>query len=66
MSSFKLATLSGALLAAAQAGEAASAISVDPASRMFIDAEGRSVLFHGVNVVYKVDPYIPSTGDFDP
>ena len=33
---------------------------------MFVDAEGRSVLFHGVNVVYKVDPYIPSTGDFDP
>ena len=23
------------------------------------------MIFHGVNVVYKVDPYIPSTGDFD-
>ena len=33
---------------------------------MFIDEDGRSVLFHGVNVVYKVPPYIPSTEDFDP
>ena len=33
---------------------------------MFIDEDGRSVLFHGVNVVYKVAPYIPSTEDFDP
>jgi aryl-phospho-beta-D-glucosidase BglC (GH1 family) len=24
------------------------------------------VLFHGVNVVYKMDPYIPSQGAFDP
>ena len=33
---------------------------------MFIDVDGRTVLFHGVNVVYKVPPYIPSTGAFDP
>ena len=33
---------------------------------MFIDAEGRTMIFHGQNVVYKVDPYIPSEGDFDP
>ena len=35
-------------------------------SRMFIDVDGRTVLFHGVNVVYKVPPYIPSNGAFDP
>jgi len=30
------------------------------------DGENRSVLFHGVNVVYKVPPYIPTTdGAFD-
>ena len=46
--------------------ESASAISINPDTRMFVDAEGRSVLFHGVNIVYKVDPYIPSIGDFDP
>jgi len=40
-------------------------IDIDSGSRTFKDAEGRQVLFHGVNVVYKVDPYIPSDGDFD-
>lgn len=25
-----------------------------------IDGAGRSTIFHGVNVVYKVDPYIPT------
>lgn len=30
------------------------------------DVHGRSTLFHGVNVVYKIDPYIPSQTDFDP
>jgi len=29
------------------------------------DEANRSVLFHGVNVVYKVDPYIPPTEVFD-
>ena len=33
---------------------------------MFIDDDGRAVLLHGVNVVYKVPPYIPSDGAFDP
>jgi hypothetical protein len=31
-----------------------------------IDSLGRTVLFHGVNVVYKIDPYIPSQEEFDP
>jgi hypothetical protein len=39
---------------------------MDPATRMMRDADGAAVIFHGVNVVYKVDPYIPSNGDFDP
>jgi endoglycosylceramidase len=30
------------------------------------DSYGRSVIFHGVNVVYKVDPYIPDQTKFDP
>ena len=34
--------------------------------RHFITEDQRQVLFHGVNVVYKVDPYLPSTeGAFD-
>ena len=40
-------------------------INVDSANRMFIDGQGRQVIFHGVNVVYKVDPYIPGETDFD-
>jgi endoglycosylceramidase len=27
---------------------------------------GRSKIFHGVNIVYKVSPYIPSSDKFDP
>ena len=42
-----------------------SKIAIDPESRQFIDENGRSVLFHGVNIVYKVAPYIPSDGAFD-
>ena len=33
---------------------------------MFKDASGRTILFHGVNVVYKVPPYIPDMETFDP
>lgn len=41
-------------------------ISVDPKTRQFVDENNRAVLFHGVNVVYKMDPFIPSQGEFDP
>ena len=44
----------------------ANQVTINPETRMFIDAEGRSMIFHGQNVVYKVDPYIPSDGGFDP
>ena len=30
-----------------------------------MDTFGRTTLLHGVNVVYKVSPYIPSDGAFD-
>jgi endoglycosylceramidase len=43
-----------------------SRISVNPETRQFVDESGRSVLFHGVNVVYKVAPYIPIQDVFDP
>lgn len=33
---------------------------------MFQDEYNRSVIFHGVNIVYKQDPYIPDTSKFDP
>jgi len=60
MNSLKLAAIgTAAMMADARIG-------VNPATRQFVDDEGRSVIFHGVNVVYKMDPYIPSTGEFDP
>lgn len=47
----------------AQTGE----ITVNTTSRFMIDGARRSTIFHGVNVVYKVDPYLPTTNStFDP
>ena len=40
-------------------------ISINPQARQMIDESRRSVIFHGVNVVYKVDPYIPDRENFD-
>ena len=40
-------------------------VDIDNVNRIFVDQTGRQVLFHGVNVVYKVDPYIPTIGEFD-
>ena len=44
-------------------------ISINPQalnSRLMQDEAGRSVLFHGVNIVYKVHPYIPQRDEFEP
>ena len=43
-------------LCVAQLGE----ITVNPNTRFMVDKLGRSIIFHGVNVIYKVDPYIPT------
>ena len=45
---------------------ALSQVTVNPEIRMFQDPDGRAMIFHGQNVVYKTDPYIPSDGEFDP
>jgi hypothetical protein len=47
----------------AQTGE----IAVNTTSRYMIDGARRTTIFHGVNVVYKISPYIPTTNStFDP
>ena len=46
--------------------DAVSKLSIDSANRVFTDAEGRQVIMHGVNVVYKMPPYIPEDTGFDP
>lgn len=40
-------------------------IAVNTQTKSLVDEYGRDVLFHGVNVVYKIAPYIPSDGEFD-
>lgn len=39
---------------------------VNPDTKFFVAEDGRTLLFHGVNVVYKVPPYIPITTEFHP
>ena len=39
--------------------------SIDPSTIHFSDEYGRSIIFHGVNVVYKIHPFKPSTTTFD-
>lgn len=41
-------------------------IRVDPNSQHFVDEYGRVRIFHGVNVVYKVPPFLPNLTHFDP
>ena len=62
MKRIALALCSCAALVASQSGK----ISLNTATRQFQDQQGRSVIFHGVNMVYKIPPYIPSNGKFDP
>eukprot|EP01133_Synstelium_polycarpum_P009144 gene9144-10727_t len=41
-------------------------ISVDVNTQSLVDEVGRVRIFHGVNVVYKIFPWHPSTDGFDP
>lgn len=44
----------------------ASTVLVDPSSQHFITPDGRVLIMHGVNAVYKVPPYVPPTSFCDP
>lgn len=44
---------------------AARDVWIDPNDRVLRDKDQRHVVFHGVNVVYKVAPYIPESDVFD-
>ena len=61
---FRLSAIASSILA--MQATALDQVTVNPETRMFEDPEGRTLIFHGQNVVYKTDPYIPSDGDFDP
>ena len=40
-------------------------IKINPETNQFIDSFGRTRIFHGVNAVYKLPPYVASTDKFD-
>jgi endoglycosylceramidase len=44
----------------------AATFRVDPDSGFFVDDVGRVRVFHGVNVVHKIPPFLPSASGFDP
>ncbi|KAA0175504.1 hypothetical protein FNF27_02915 [Cafeteria roenbergensis] len=47
--------------------EAAISAAVDPSSQSFVLPDGRTAVFHGLNAVYKLPPYIPCWDcGFDP
>ena len=41
-------------------------IYVDPLNNRFVDQNGTTHVFHGVNAVYKLPPFYPITSHFDP
>lgn len=58
---FKKSLLSSAVAVAS----ASTGIYVDPSTMTIRDGFDRQTVFHGVNVVYKQKPYIPTTDKFD-
>lgn len=62
---FNSKTFIGSLLATAACAQIdiTGPISIS-SEQTIVDSEGRQLIMHGVNAVYKVDPYIPSNGTF--
>ena len=59
----------GLIAAAGIVTQTHASVLIDTKNRVFRDEEGRQLLFHGVNVIYKVAPYIPpfeNDSQFDP
>ena len=54
------------LIAAVASAAGITPVHVNPATRFIEDSYGRTVIFHGVNAIYKMPPYIPITDSFDP
>jgi endoglycosylceramidase len=54
-----------ALVAPQEPALAEPAVAKSHAGRWITDASGRVLIVHGINQVYKVPPYVPSTSGFD-
>lgn len=46
--------------------KAAPPVYIDGDRRIFRDANHAHIIFHGVNIVYKQDPYLPDTEHYSP
>jgi endoglycosylceramidase len=46
--------------------DSSNRLNVNQETRFLVDSFGRTTLLHGVNAIYKVDPFIPSEMEFDP
>ena len=61
MPSCKSLVVAGLIGAAAATGE----YTIDSTTRTFRDSSNRVRIFHGMNVVVKLPPYLPTDGDFN-
>ena len=52
------------MVAAELAPNATKSLVVDSSDRSLRDSWGRQVILHGVNVVYKQEPYMPDLDTF--
>jgi endoglycosylceramidase len=59
------ALISAAVIALLEGTSATSKIYVDPSTRTVRDEHDRHAIFHGVNIVYKINPYIPDETKFN-
>jgi hypothetical protein len=53
------------LLASLFTVKALDKVWIDSETRTVRDAQERHIIFHGVNIVYKVAPYIPDSEVYD-
>lgn len=44
---------------------ASASVKINPSNHFFVDGNSRTRIFHGVNAVYKIAPWFPSTEGFD-
>ena len=58
--------LTSGIVALLSGASASNKVYIDTSTRTLRDTHDRQLTFHGVNVVFKIDPYIPEVDTFDP
>ena len=41
-------------------------VQINLSTKKFVDSYNRTIIFHGVNAVYKIPPFVPDSTNFDP